>query len=134
MQMFFSLNAAPQSIKGAGGTQIAYNNNRSSKAVVEADSIMTRSGILRTYPEGADSYVIEIFVIQGQSISSVTVYNMLGKEMKRMSASEGIVISSKSEGKTYSFRINSSRFNAGMYIIAVEGTEFKDVERFVKSR
>jgi hypothetical protein len=131
--LFFSSFTLFSSPKNTDGTRFAYPVNVSS-ASTEQDTTPTKSGFVLDYLEDNDTYVVEIFVKTGQSISSLAIYNMLGKEVERVRLSSRTVKSENSEGRTYVYRINISLFTPAMYIVALEGTDFKDVVRFVKSR
>lgn len=116
------------------GTEIAKTKTNTGSSA-EQDTLMSKSGIEKAYHNGSDEFEIWVFVKERQSISKLAIFNMLGKEMvsQRQSdaqASEEI----QGNGTRYIFRIPVSRYTAGMYLVAVEGTDFKDVERFVKSR
>lgn len=130
--LFFSIFNLYSEPDLSDGTRIANSYKVSSE--IQQDSVFKNSGIINSYSESNDVYVAEVFVKDGQSISEVSIFNMLGKKVESVRPSNRALIEDNETGKIYSYRLNSSRLTPGMYIIAVEGTDFKDVERFVKSR
>ncbi len=93
---------------------------------IEADTSLTSNQITRIWYSSYELNV-QIYQVEKQQEISITVYNMLGKEV--LDVFKGTTSSRQEE--TYSVTFNLPN---GIYICIMQGKGFRDSEKFIISR
>jgi hypothetical protein len=116
----------------SGGTEIASKKSKENSVYystkAESDSINFGNKINKLYSKN-DKYTVEIELATESEID-VAIYNMLGKEVLRLSSNE---ISPAKKGIS-EIEFDSSKLPLGHYLCVLSGSNFRSAYKFVISR
>jgi hypothetical protein len=88
------------------------------------NGIPTEYNLSQNYPNPFNPTTSIQFAIPKESFVKLTVFNILGQEMK-------VLVNKNMSAGNYKINFDASRFNSGMYVYRIEAGDFVSVRKML---